>query len=213
MGIESAGFISELVITNPTGADDYATADDHLRLIKSVLQAQFPNFPATAMNATVIELNKLVGQTLDLRAGKAKVKPSRETINNSAALQDDDDLVLTGLVANKYYEISGMFLISNDNSAAGFRLEITTDAGLPSGSLFWTHYDPQGGSTTIHIGDASPSVGLFPVNGTAINIVKLKAVLRHATGVAYKLRWAQNVATVANTHMEAHSMLRAVQLD
>ncbi|KKN64459.1 hypothetical protein LCGC14_0491470 [marine sediment metagenome] len=64
MGLESASYISQLVATNPVGGvDDYATADDHLRLIKAVLQGQFPNFTAAAMNATVVELNKLVGVT------------------------------------------------------------------------------------------------------------------------------------------------------
>ncbi len=59
MGLESAGFISELVAANPTGADDYATADDHIRLLKAVLQAQFPNFDAAAVNATPADLDIL----------------------------------------------------------------------------------------------------------------------------------------------------------
>jgi len=64
MGLEIATYISELVDTNPTGSDDYATADDHLRLIKSVLQAQFPNFTAAAMGATQAELELMDGATV-----------------------------------------------------------------------------------------------------------------------------------------------------
>ena len=64
MGLESATYISELVASNPVGGvDDYATADDHLRLIKAVLKGQFPNFTAAAMNASIVELNLLVGLT------------------------------------------------------------------------------------------------------------------------------------------------------
>ena len=64
MGLESASYISQLVATNPVGGvDNYSTADDHLRLIKAVLQGQFPNFTAAAMNASVAELNLLVGLT------------------------------------------------------------------------------------------------------------------------------------------------------
>ena len=64
MGIESATYISQLVATNPVGGvDDYATADDHLRLIKDVLQGQFPNFTADAVNVTPAELNILDGVT------------------------------------------------------------------------------------------------------------------------------------------------------
>lgn len=44
MGLESGSFISDLVASNPTGGSDYVSSgDDHLRLIKSVLQNTFPN--------------------------------------------------------------------------------------------------------------------------------------------------------------------------
>jgi microcystin-dependent protein len=43
MGLESATYLSELNATNPTGTDLKSQGDDHLRLIKSVLQATFPN--------------------------------------------------------------------------------------------------------------------------------------------------------------------------
>lgn len=39
MGLEAATKISELVATNPTGTDPKSQGDDHIRLIKSVLQA------------------------------------------------------------------------------------------------------------------------------------------------------------------------------
>ena len=63
MGLESATYISQLVTSNPAGADDYSTADDHLRLLKAVLQAQFPNFGAVAITPDAAELNKLDGLT------------------------------------------------------------------------------------------------------------------------------------------------------
>lgn len=43
MGLESGTYISDLVVTNPTGSDQRYTADDHIRLIKSVLKNTFPN--------------------------------------------------------------------------------------------------------------------------------------------------------------------------
>lgn len=60
MGLESATFISELVNTNPIGTDDRSTADDHMRLIKAVLQSTFPNATA-AINPTPTEFNILDG--------------------------------------------------------------------------------------------------------------------------------------------------------
>lgn len=64
MALESATFISQLVATNPVGATDpKAQGDDHLRLIKGVLQSQFPTLGAAAVNASAAEINRLVGVT------------------------------------------------------------------------------------------------------------------------------------------------------
>ena len=49
MTVESASFISGLVPAYPPGSDSISEGDDHLRLIKSVLQGTFPNANA-AMN-------------------------------------------------------------------------------------------------------------------------------------------------------------------
>lgn len=43
MPLEVASFISELVPTNPDGADDKSQGDDHIRQLKQVLQNTFPN--------------------------------------------------------------------------------------------------------------------------------------------------------------------------
>ena len=60
MGLESATYISDLVQTNPLSSDPRTQGDDHLRLIKKVLQRTFP-----AMNDEVLtsatELNFLQG--------------------------------------------------------------------------------------------------------------------------------------------------------
>lgn len=42
MGLESGTYIADLVATNPVGADNRSEGDDHLRLIKSLVQATFP---------------------------------------------------------------------------------------------------------------------------------------------------------------------------
>lgn len=43
MGLEVATYISSLVSTNPTGGDNASDGDNHLRLLKAVLQSSFPN--------------------------------------------------------------------------------------------------------------------------------------------------------------------------
>jgi len=58
MGIESASYISELVDTNPVVGDPVGEGDDHLRLIKTVLQTQFSGLSGTtAVTTSEAELN------------------------------------------------------------------------------------------------------------------------------------------------------------
>ena len=48
MGLESATFLDSLVATNPVAGDPKSQGDDHLRLIKTVLQATFPGLAGRA---------------------------------------------------------------------------------------------------------------------------------------------------------------------
>lgn len=77
MTVETASSISQLDATLPAASDPKSEGDNHLRLIKSVLKTQFPNFGTAAMTATTVELNYMVGVTsavqtqLNARALKA----------------------------------------------------------------------------------------------------------------------------------------------
>lgn len=56
MSLESATYINQLNILNPTGTDLVSTADDHIRLIKSTLKNTFPNVTGP-VNLSQSELN------------------------------------------------------------------------------------------------------------------------------------------------------------
>jgi hypothetical protein len=71
MGVETASYISQLVNTNPVVGDPVGEGDDHLRLIKAVLQLQFPNLTAGAVNTTQTEMNLLDGVTALVSLGSA----------------------------------------------------------------------------------------------------------------------------------------------
>lgn len=60
MPLETASLISQLVPTNPVHTDGLAQADSHMRLIKSVLQAQFPNWTAVALTSTQAAIDAAV---------------------------------------------------------------------------------------------------------------------------------------------------------
>jgi len=56
MSLESANFINQLVATNPDGTDPKGQGDDHLRMIKKVLQNTFPAF-TEAVTGTAAQIN------------------------------------------------------------------------------------------------------------------------------------------------------------
>ena len=64
MGLETATYITDLVSSNPLGTDSKAQGDNHIRLLKSVLQTQFSALGSAAVTTTAAELNILDGATV-----------------------------------------------------------------------------------------------------------------------------------------------------
>ena len=157
MGLESASFISQLVSTNPVGATDpKAQGDDHLRLIKSVLQAQFPSLGAAAVNTTAAEINRLVGVT-------GPVEDMRGMPYNSQAAP----YTVAASDAGKIVRITAAGTVSLPNLAANFMCLIINEAAATitlaktvSGSLKW-----ENGS------NAAPPTGNRTLNGAGVAIV------------------------------------------
>jgi len=100
MGLESATYISQLTATNPTASDPVSQGDDHLKLIKSVLQSQFTTLGAAAVTTTAAELNLLDGGgyegTAVLSTGETGgTKFLREDGDNSCSWQASSDTTYT----------------------------------------------------------------------------------------------------------------------
>ena len=80
MGLETGSTISSFITSNPTSSDPVNQGDDHLRLIKSVLQAQFPGSGglgyATVITATEAELNYVHGVTSNIQTQINNFLPS-----------------------------------------------------------------------------------------------------------------------------------------
>lgn len=83
MALETASYISQLVSTNPTATDPKSQGDNHLRLLKTVLQTQFPNLGAAAVTSTAAEINFTVAN-----AGKLAVGNTTTTLTLSAGLKN-----------------------------------------------------------------------------------------------------------------------------
>jgi hypothetical protein len=67
MTVETASYISQLNTSWPTATDLISEGDNHIKLTKSVLKTQFPNFGTTAISATAAEVNYLVGVTSSIQ--------------------------------------------------------------------------------------------------------------------------------------------------
>ena len=81
MTVESASYISQLNTSNPAASDNISEGDDHLRLIKSVLQTQFPNLATTAVTQTSAQMNKLGFETGTVCMYASNSIPTTETIS------------------------------------------------------------------------------------------------------------------------------------
>ena len=68
MALESATFINQFVPANPTLSDPKSQGDDHIRMIKSVLQSTFPNLTG-AMTLTQAQINALGDTQLFFKPG------------------------------------------------------------------------------------------------------------------------------------------------
>ena len=66
MALESATYINSLVNTNPSGSDSISQGDDHIRLIKSVLQNSFPNVSSAT--------TPIVGKTYQIQSDSSTIR-------------------------------------------------------------------------------------------------------------------------------------------
>lgn len=83
MGLETATYITDLVSNNPLGTDSKAQGDNHIRLLKSVLKAQFPNLGSAAVTATAADINLLTGGIFDVIYPVGTIYESTSSANPS----------------------------------------------------------------------------------------------------------------------------------
>lgn len=67
MPVETATYIADLNANYPQGPDSADQGDNHLRLLKAVLKAQFPEFTAAALSASQAEIEQAIDAVTGLR--------------------------------------------------------------------------------------------------------------------------------------------------
>ena len=125
MGLETATYISQLVSTNPTSSDPVSQGDDHLQLIKSVLQAQFTTLGAAAVTTTAAELNLLDGKTTLATEGTA-VLSTGETVTTKFLRTDGDGTSSWQIPAGTTYTAGDGL----DLTGTAFSTDLKSNGGL-----------------------------------------------------------------------------------
>lgn len=187
MPLEIATYLSQLVSTNPVGAtDDSSEGDDHIRLLKSVLLATFPNA------SKVIRFNGWEGRfrALDRKTGNY-------TASADVALGDDGKLLsfalsgaatLTlpslasagnGYMLYVYKDMSSVHLLTIDGAGSelinGSQTMLVGPgeggvlvAGASSWDFLWLGAEPLPGQIVFYGGSTIPLTHL-DCNGAAIS--------------------------------------------
>ena len=121
MAIETASFISDLNSSNPPGSDPVGQADDHIRLVKSVLKSTFPNLTG-AVNATQLQLNTGTVPTgaILLWSGATTSVPSGWALCNgqTVAKIDGSGNITTPDLTNKFVVCAGTSYAVNATGGA-----------------------------------------------------------------------------------------------
>lgn len=129
MSVETATYISQLDSTLPAAGDLKSEGDDHLRLIKSTLKAQFPNIGATAVTVTAAELNALAGAASTGASIKVATQTATDNTTNAAstAMVQSAILASSGISASLPAQAgnSGNFLTTNGTTASWSPVTVT----------------------------------------------------------------------------------------
>lgn len=139
-------------------------------------------------------------------------KSADETVNNSAAMQDDDHLSFA-IAANEVWAFDIYLQVDNTASVTPrFKFQMTVPASA-TGSLRASG-DNTGavdGSTTGANSATATGVIAFTATITA-GIVITGVIINSSTAGTVHLQWAQNTAAAFNTIVKKGSWLRATKL-
>lgn len=158
---------------------------------------------AAIMNPHIRDNFNAIGQPIRLR------KTADETVNNSAALQNDNHLFFT-IGVSEVWAVE-CFLIWSDanNSSAALKIGWTFPAGCTG---TWTFVQKQVGTSALEALDpVALSSTLQSAYGQAANQAAWVAatVVNSTTAGTLQLQWAQASATVADTIVRTNSTLVA----
>lgn len=136
MGLEAASWVNQLNPANPVGGvDNYSTADDHLRLTKSVLVATFAAIGG-AVTASHTELNYVTGVTSAIQTQLAarELLTNKNQNNGYAGLNASAQLANAQVSAANVTQHQGSLAIAATQVTSGTLPDARFPATLPAAS-------------------------------------------------------------------------------
>lgn len=146
MTIESATYISQLNPALPADGDEIPEGDNQIRLIKDVLQSQFPSLGAAAMTATAAQLNDILNKSLRAGdtytgthafAGATAVTVPTRTVGDNTVNAASTAYVMAAVAAATGG--TGLLALTVSNAAAVSLVNGQHDCGTyTGGAITWT---------------------------------------------------------------------------
>lgn len=191
MTVEAATYIDTLSSANPASGDQRSEGDDHIRLLKAVLQATFPNITGP-VTASQTELNQTDGVTLlsTTTAGQMVLQKST-TISGSPSAIDfvngSGGVVLTTAYDEYLIVLSNIRHASSTN--AKLRMYFSQDAGSTWTAGVVSGISIVAAGATITTADIA-AIGYLPItaeqaNATATAAPGIGAFIRLTRPVGY----------------------------
>jgi len=136
-------------------------------------------------------------------------KSADQTVNNSTAVINDADIVISGLLAAATYIFRAYIIYTSTTATPDIKIGFTFPAG---GTISWV---PNGIATTGTTDDGTirmpaTSTGtraLGTVAGTDMVAVPQGILVTGGSGGSLQLQWAQSTATAENTIVRANSYI------
>ena len=155
MALESATYVSGLVDSNPSGSDSISQGDDHLKLIKSVLQSTLPNANA-ALNGVhtgaVAPTSTSAGQLWFDTSGTGVLKVRDKADSAYDNVDTTSTALPTGIISLWYGSIasipSGWSLCDGSGSTPDLRDKFIVGAG--TGGSYAVDANAAMGNTGAH---------------------------------------------------------------
>lgn len=157
----------------------------------------FTTYPAAGDDLTATTLQALISELRPLYAEKT----ADETVNNSAALQDDNELVLA-VAANTKYEVTSLIRY-NSGTTPDLKVKYTVPTGA---TLKWAMFAAGSG---VFLGYQQDETTTAANDGAGVGVACLvKGILTVGVNAgSLTTQWAQNTANASNTIVQAGSYL------